>query len=134
MAGSEQPGLWRPDRRCGGDGAAVLTARSLDLTAAISVVAFSVAIPLLAALILVNRQETVARPSDQSMLVTIGQGIAQGAAFIGLVAAWHIHWIAGVGVLASGFLGMAIHSAGFSRLELDVGSSSEEPEKADQGR
>jgi uncharacterized membrane protein len=34
-----------------------LTAASLDLTAKICVVAFSVAIPLLAALVMVNRQE-----------------------------------------------------------------------------
>jgi hypothetical protein len=41
-----------------------LTAASLDLTAKICVVAFSVAIPLLAALVVVNRQEVsvVARP------------------------------------------------------------------------
>ena len=96
-----------------------LTAPSLDLTAAINVVAFSMAIPLLAALILANRQETFRGRRTRSMLVTIGQGIAQGAAFIGLVAA---------------FLGMAIHSAGFWRLELDVGSSSEEPEKTNQDR
>jgi hypothetical protein len=45
---------------------------------------------------------------------------------IGLVAAfWHIHWIAGVGLLVSGFVGIAIHSAGFWQLELDVASDPE---------
>jgi hypothetical protein len=39
-----------------------LTAASLDLTAKICVVAFSLAIPLLAALVLVNRQEAGGRP------------------------------------------------------------------------
>jgi hypothetical protein len=37
-----------------------LTAPSLDRSATICVVAFSVAIPLLAALVLVNRQEVIA--------------------------------------------------------------------------
>ena len=79
-----------------------LTAPSLDLTAAISVIAFSIAIPLLAALMLVNRQETFRGHRTRSRLVFIAQAVAQGAAFIGLVAAfWHIHWIAGVGVLLS---------------------------------
>ena len=44
-----------------------LTAPSLDASAKVSIVAFSVAIPLLAALVMVNRQETFAaaepRPS-----------------------------------------------------------------------
>jgi hypothetical protein len=106
-----------------------LTAASLDLAATISVIAFSVAIPLLAALILVSRQETFHGRRTGSTLVTISQAVAQGAAIIGLVAAfWHIHWIAGVGLLVSGFLAIAIHSAGFSQLELDVASSPDEPQ------
>ena len=106
-----------------------LTAASLDLAATISVIAFSVAIPLLAALILVSRQETFHGRRTRSTLVTISQAVAQGAAIIGLVAAfWHINWIAGVGLLVSGFLAIAIHSAGFWQLELDVASSPDEPQ------
>jgi hypothetical protein len=38
---------------------------------------------------------------------------------VGLVAGfWHIHWIAGVGVLVSALVVMGVHSAGFTRLEL----------------
>ena len=103
-----------------------LTAQSLDLAAMISVVAFSVAIPLLAALILVNRQETFRGRPTRSILVSIGQAVAQGAACVGLVAAfWHIHWIAGVGILVGGLCAIGIHSAGFWRLELDEGTSDE---------
>jgi 4-hydroxybenzoate polyprenyltransferase len=102
-----------------------LTAPALDLTAVISVVAFSVSIPLLAALMLVNRQEAFHGRPSRSILVSIGQGIAQATAFIGLVAAlWHIHWIAGVGVLISGVVGIGIHSAGFWRLELEAEETS----------
>ena len=95
-----------------------LTAASLDLSATICIAAFSVAIPLLAALILVNRQEAFRRRRTKSALVTIAQVVAQVCAFIGVVAGfWHILWIAGVGVLTAGFAGVAVHSAGYARLE-----------------
>jgi hypothetical protein len=107
-----------------------LTAPSLDLAATITVVAFSVAIPLLAGLILVNREEIHRGRRTRSVLVTIGQAVAHGAAFTGLVAAfWHIIWYAGVAVLVSGFVAMGIHSAGFTRLALDGGTSIEESEE-----
>src|SRR5262245_13967577 len=74
-----------------------LTARSLDTSAQVSVVAFAVAIPLLAALILVNRQEILRGRRTPSVTVTIAHAVAQAAAFVGLAAAfWHIWWIAGV--------------------------------------
>jgi len=97
-----------------------LTAQSLDLSALISVVSFSVAIPLLAGLILVNREEILRRRRTRSMLVIIGQSVAYAGAFTGLVAAfWHIVWFAGVAVLVSGFVAIGIHSAGYTRLALD---------------
>jgi hypothetical protein len=80
-----------------------LTAVSLDLSARICIVAFSVAIPLLAALILVNQQEVFRRRRTKSVLVAIAQVVAQVSAFAGVVAGfWHILWIAGVGVLTAG--------------------------------
>jgi hypothetical protein len=37
---------------------------------------------------------------------------------VGVVAGfWHIHWIAGVGMLAGGLVGVAVYSAGYTRLE-----------------
>jgi hypothetical protein len=95
-----------------------LEAPSHDTTARVSVIAFSVAIPLLAALVLVNRQETFRRRKTPSVGVTIAESVAQGAAFVGLVAGfWHIDWIAGVVFLATGFVAMFVHSAGWWRLE-----------------
>jgi hypothetical protein len=95
-----------------------LTTSSIDTSARISVVAFSVAIPLLAALVMVNRQETFRRLRSPSRTVTVAQSIAQSAAFVGLVAAfWHIDWIAGVVFLTSGIAAVFVHSAGFWRLE-----------------
>ena len=95
-----------------------LTAASLDLSAKICVVAFSVAIPLLAALVLVNQQEAFRRRATTSVLATIARVVALNLAFVGVVAGfWHISWIAGVGMLASGLVAVLVHSAGSTRLE-----------------
>jgi hypothetical protein len=95
-----------------------ITAPTLDVSARISVIAFSVAIPLLAALVMVNRQEIFRRRRTPSVSVTIAQVFAHGAAFVGIVAGfWHIYWIAGVVFLAAGFVATLVHSAGYVRLE-----------------
>lgn len=95
-----------------------LTVRSLDWSAKTCVIAFSAAIPLLAALVLVNRQENFRRRVTDSLSVRVTQSIAQLLAFVGVVAGfWHITWPAGVGVLVSGFAAMMVHSAGYFRLE-----------------
>ena len=45
--------------------------------------------------------------------------VAQLRAAAGVVAGfWHIRWTAAVAVLASGLVGIAVHSAGYVRLEL----------------
>ena len=95
-----------------------LTAPSLDTSAKISIVAFAVAIPFLAALVMVNRQESFRGRRTTSVTVTVAQVVSQLAAFVGIVAGfWHITWIAGVTFLAAGFIAMLIHSAGFWRVE-----------------
>lgn len=91
----------------------------LDTSGMICAVAFAIAIPLLAALILVNRQETFRRRRTSARTVAVAKAIAQLSAFVGLVAGfWHIHWIAGTAVLASAVVAVGVHSAGFTRLEL----------------
>jgi len=96
-----------------------LIATSLDTSATISIVAFSVAIPLLAALVLVNRQEVFRGRRTPSLTVLVTQSIAQAAAFVGIVAGfWHITWVAGVGMLGAGFVAVLVHSAGWWRLEV----------------
>jgi hypothetical protein len=91
-----------------------LTAASLDLQARICVVAFSVAIPLLAALVLINRRELSRHRATRSRLVVWTRVVAQNLAFVGVVAGcWHIWWIAGVGMLASGLMAVAVHAAGY---------------------
>ncbi len=73
-----------------------LTATSLDASARVCIIAFSVAIPLLAALVMVNRLEALRRRRTPSVTVIIAQVLAQLSAFVGIVAGfWHILWIAG---------------------------------------
>jgi hypothetical protein len=111
-----------------------LTAPSLDLAAMICVISFAVAIPILAALILVNREETFRGRRTPSRLVAVGNGVGQSAAFVGIVAAfWHITWVAGVVILVSSLVAMGIHSAGWFRLampELATSQSGEEKSEA----
>ena len=73
-----------------------LAAASLDVSGKICVIAFAVAMPLLAALVMVNRQEAFRRRKTSSISVTVAQVIAQASAFVGIVAGfWHINWVAG---------------------------------------
>lgn len=109
-----------------------LTAASLDLSAKISVVAFAVSIPLLAALLMVSQQEAFARRATSAVLVTLAKPIAQASAFVGVVAGfWHIAWFAGAGMLAAGVFGLAVHTAGYARLDRDQRSA--HPEAGEPG-
>jgi hypothetical protein len=95
-----------------------LEASSLDASARVSTIAFAVAIPLLAALVLVNRQEAFRGRRTTSVSVTLARAIAQLAAFVGIVAGfWHIAWVAGVTFLVAALVAVGVHSAGFWRVE-----------------
>ena len=68
--------------------------------------------------LVVNRQEQFRRRRTSSRIVAGARAIAQGAAFLGVVAGfWHIHWIAGAVVLGSSLVAVGVHSAGFTALE-----------------
>jgi hypothetical protein len=97
----------------------LVTARSLDLSAQICVVAFAVSIPLLAALIVVGRQEEFRRSATTSLVVNwFAKPLAQFAALVGVVAGfWHTFWIAGVAILATALVAVCVHSAGWYRVE-----------------
>ncbi len=95
-----------------------LETSSLDAAARVSTIAFAVAIPLLAALVLVNRQEAFRGRHTTSVSVTLARAIAQLAAFVGLVAGfWDITWVAGVTFLVAALVAVGVHSAGFWRVE-----------------
>jgi hypothetical protein len=97
-----------------------LTAKPLDLTATICVVAFAVSIPLLAALLVLNLQEEFRRRVTKSRLVSFAKAVAQGSAFVGVTAAfWHISMIAGIVFVLVAFFAVGVHSSGYVQLEYD---------------
>ena len=91
---------------------------TLDRAAKICMVAFSVAIPLLVALVMVNHQESFRRRVADSVAVRVTRPVALLLAFVGAVAGfWHVAWFAGVAFLISGFVATLVHSAGYVRVE-----------------
>ena len=104
-----------------------------DTAAMTCVIAFAVAIPLLAALIMVNRQEQFRRRRANSRIVVGAKAIAQSAALLGLVAGfWHFDWIAGAVVLGSSLVAVGVHSAGFTALEWQPSTASPEGPPGEQ--
>lgn len=97
-----------------------LTEDSLDVSAMVCVIAFAVAIPLLAALLMLNRQEAFRRRASKSWLVEVAKSVAQGSAFVGITAGfWHISIVAGIVFLAVGIVALGVHSSGYTQLEYD---------------
>ena len=96
-----------------------LQVSDLDMSAKICVIAFAIALPVLSALVLVTHQENFRQRASRSKFVEVGRNVGQLAAVIGVGAGfWHISWIAGVATIVAACFGIAIHSAGYSRLEL----------------
>src|SRR5262245_25241413 len=111
-----------------------LVAPSLDASARVSIIAFAVAIPLLAGLVMVNWQETYRGRRSTSISVTVAQGIAQAAAVTGIAAGfWHVTWVAGVTSLVAGFVAVLVHSAGWWRLESPREPTRSAPESSRPG-
>ncbi len=97
-----------------------LTEPSLNASAMVCVIAFAVSIPLLAALLVLNRQEEFRHRATKSPVVEVAKAVAQGSAFAGLTAAfWHMSIVAGIGFLAVGIVAVGVHSSGYVRLEYD---------------
>jgi len=95
-----------------------LTETSLDPSAMVCVIAFAISIPLLAALLVLNRQEEFRRRASKTPLVEVAKSVAQGSAFVGITAAfWHMSIVAGIVFLAMGFVAMGVHSSGYVQLE-----------------
>ncbi|GAB2614064.1 hypothetical protein [Kribbella endophytica] len=98
-----------------------LTESELDTSATVCVVAFAVSIPLLAALLVLNRQEQFRHRVSGSRLVGVAKAVAQGSAFAGMTAAfWHISLVAGIVFLAVGVVAVGVHSSGYVSLEYDA--------------
>jgi hypothetical protein len=95
-----------------------LTAGPLDLTGSVAVVSFAVAIPLLAALFMVNEQENFRHRRAEVWLIPFAKAAGQAFAVLGIAAAfWHVLWIAGVAIIVSALVGLTVHTVGFTRVE-----------------
>lgn len=88
-----------------------------DTAAEICVVAFAISTPILAALLLLNRQEDFVSKLSKSKIVAVCKTIAQLAAVTGFVAGlWHISPLAGKVAIVSCLVAMSAHSAGLVKL------------------
>ena len=98
----------------------------VDLAAQICVVSFALSTPILAALLLLNRQEDFMRHMSTSKIVVVCKTIAQLAAVTGFVAGlWHISQLAGQVAIASCIIATFAHSAGYVKLYALKNRSSE---------
>lgn len=87
----------------------------------VTVVAFAVAIPLLAVLMLLASQEAYRHRVSRARSVGVARGVAMAAACVGTVAAfWQISWIAGIVILVSGAFAVGVQSAGYVKLEPEM--------------
>ena len=91
-----------------------LTSGPLDPSATICVVAFALALPLLAILVMVNRLDGAA--TSYSRVIGFGKGVAVISASVGVAAAfWHMHWLAGVTIVVAGIAGVTVYGATYRR-------------------
>lgn len=87
------------------------------ISAEVCVIAFSIAIPILAALSLLNYEEEYRRRIVYSPVVAFVRLVGQSTAFVGLVAGfWHISIWAGLGVIISGAVGLVAYTIGYKSL------------------
>src|SRR5215470_13312335 len=74
-----------------------IAAARLDLPSIISVLAFSLAIPLLAGLMMLNLAQSVHHYAAYPWYLVLARAVGQGSAAVGVAAAfWHVLWMAGV--------------------------------------
>ncbi|WP_069167734.1 hypothetical protein [Nocardia altamirensis] len=92
-----------------------LTAAPLDVSGMISVVAFAIALPLLAVLIMLGELHKADSGPGPNLTDEVAKGVALLASMTGVVAAfWHIDWLAGVVVLLAGAAGRGVYGAHFN--------------------
>jgi len=91
-----------------------------DLAARISIIGWAVAIPLLAALAMLNLVREWFRYTSYPLYWSVAWGVAHVAALVGLVAAfWHIWLPAAIVLTVSGVAGIALYQVSVRRLERD---------------
>ncbi|MFD9943577.1 hypothetical protein ACFWYW_05755 [Nonomuraea sp. NPDC059023] len=99
-----------------------LTVAELDVAALVCVLSFSVAIPLLAVLTMINQLRKTHRFLGSTPLLNIAKSVGPLTSCVGVVAAfWHMSWIAGLVLLASGTVAVIAYGGFFSVLPREMG-------------
>ncbi|MEC3913464.1 hypothetical protein [Nocardia sp. CDC160] len=98
---------------------AFLTASSMGVAAMIAVIAWAVALPHLAVLVLIEDWPSPKGYPVLGVLASMAKSLGLGGACVGVGAAfWHISWIAGVVILVSGLGAFSTLSSYQSRIML----------------
>ena len=99
---------------------AFISTNAADLAARVSIVAWAVAIPLLAFLALVNQTQEGFRYAAHPAYLGLASALAQGSAVFGFAAAvWHLWMPASLVLIASGLAGFALYRVYYRRLVRD---------------
>ena len=89
-----------------------------DVPSTVGTISFAAAMPLVGVLIMLNQMQSYHHRMIPAWYLHAAKAIANAGSFTGVVAAfWHVSWVAGVVVLASGTVAIGVHSAVSSRLE-----------------
>jgi hypothetical protein len=99
---------------------AMIATNATDTPALISLWAFAIALPLLAVLVLLNIAQAKYKYASYPFYLTFAYIVGQSSAFVGIVSAfWHVSWVAGVLLLVSAAIGLAVYLAYSRQLEKD---------------
>ena len=99
---------------------ALIGINATDPPAVIAMLAFAIALPLLGTLVMINVVQAKYKYASYPFYLTFAYIVGQSSAFVGVIAAfWHVSWIAGVLILISSLVGLAIYLAYSKQLEKD---------------
>jgi len=99
---------------------ALIAIDATDPPAVIALLAFAIALPLLGTLVILNGVQAKYRYASYPVYLSFAYIVGEGSAGVGVIAAfWHVSWIAGVLIMISGLLGLAIYFAYSKRLQED---------------
>jgi hypothetical protein len=99
---------------------ALIGTGATDIPALISLWSFALAMPLLAALVMLNLRQAKYRYATYPYYLTFAYVVEEFGAFVGIVGAfWHVSWIAGVLLLVSSTVGLAVYLAYSRQQESD---------------
>ncbi|HET7089028.1 MAG TPA: hypothetical protein VFL17_10285 [Anaerolineae bacterium] len=99
---------------------ALIGINATDPPAVIAMLAFAIALPLLSTLVMINVVQSKYKYASYPFYLTFAYVVGQSSAIVGIIAAfWHVSWIAGVLIMISSLVGLAIYFAYSRQLERD---------------